>query len=59
MLSAFQALASLTSRFSFNNSHAHWPTQPFILSGSISEQWAGIRCVLPCIRLRHLVKATG
>ena len=24
-----------------------WPTQPFILSGLINEQYAGIRCVLP------------
>jgi len=27
------------------------PTQPFIVSGSINEWYAGIACVLPCIQL--------
>ena len=35
------------------------PTQPFILSGSINEQWAAVGCLLPqLLWWRHLVNAT-
>jgi len=43
-----RSLAGKFSLYCVRPAADRWPTQPFILSGSINEQWPGIRCVLLC-----------